>query len=204
MQRRTRARALTHTQLTHTAEVARCLSSQPQSVYPAVTTFMPSGLLKSHRNRAAISPLGNMPARGCCKPAEARLKMLRLGVGGLLIVPLLLALFYHDDDSEVREAAGAFTIVLTNYIGDSACAMTGALAAGMEGMDLLGCVIVGFVTALGGGTFRDLLLGRQPIAWLVDWDEALLCVSVRVNTHAIYAPTRTVLRACTQHICEPL
>ena len=167
MQRRTRARALTHTQLTHTAEVARCLSSQPQSVYPAV-------------------------------------KMLRLGVGGLLIVPLLLALFYHDDDSEVREAAGAFTIVLTNYIGDSACAMTGALAAGMEGMDLLGCVIVGFVTALGGGTFRDLLLGRQPIAWLVDWDEALLCVSVRVNTHAIYAPTRTVLRACTQHICEPL
>ena len=56
MQRRTRARALTHTQLTHTAEVARCLSSQPQSVYPAVTTFMPSGLLKSHRNRAAISP----------------------------------------------------------------------------------------------------------------------------------------------------
>lgn len=149
-------------------------------------------------------PLGNMPARGCSKPAEARLKMLRLGVGGLLIVPLLLALFYHDDDSEVREAAGAFTIVLTNYIGDSACAMTGALAAGMEGMDLLGCVIVGFVTALGGGTFRDLLLGRQPIAWLVDWDEALLCVSVRVNTHAIYAPTRTVLRACTQHICEPL
>ena len=49
----------------------------------------------------------------------------------------------------------------------------------MKGMDLLGCVIVGFVTALGGGSFRDLLLGRQPIAWLVDWDEALLCVLVR-------------------------
>ena len=29
--------------------------------------------------------------------------MLRLGVGGLVIVPLLHALFYHDDDSEVRE-----------------------------------------------------------------------------------------------------
>ena len=88
--------------------------------------------------------------------------MLRLGFGGLLLVPLIIA-----------------TIVLTNYIGDATCALTGALAAGMEGMDLLGCVIVGFVTALGGGSFRDLLLGRQPIAWLVDWDEALLCVLVR-------------------------
>ena len=98
-----------------------------------------------------------LTARGC-KPAEARLKMLRLGFGGILLVPLIIALFYHDDDSELREAAGAFTIVLTNYIGDAACALTGALAAGMEGMDLLGCVIVGFVTALGGGTFRDLLV----------------------------------------------
>jgi len=117
----------------------------------------------------------------CTRPV--RLKLLRLGVGGLLLVPLICAIFYHDNDSEVREAAGAFTIVLTNYVGDVACSLTGALAAGMEGMDLLGCVVVGFVTALGGGTFRDLLLGRQPIAWLVDWDEALLCVSVRQRPH---------------------
>ena len=116
----------------------------------------------------------------CTRPV--RLKLLRLGVGGLLLVPLICAIFYHDNDSEVREAAGAFTIVLTNYVGDVACSLTGALAAGMEGMDLLGCVVVGFVTALGGGTFRDLLLGR-PIAWLVDWDEALLCVSVRQRPH---------------------
>ena len=159
---------------------------------------MPSVLLKRHRNRAAIGPLRHMSAavRGC-KPAEVRLKMLRLGVGGLLLVPLLLALFYHDDDSEVREAAGAFTIVLTNYIGDAAFALTGALAAGMEGMDLLGCVIVGFVTALGGGTFRDLLLGRQPIVWLVDWDEALLCVLVRST------PTHTQTRAVLRDLHSP-
>ena len=123
----------------------------------------------------------------CTRPV--RLKLLRLGVGGLLLVPLICAIFYHDNDSEVREAAGAFTIVLTNYVGDVACSLTGALAAGMEGMDLLGCVVVGFVTALGGGTFRDLLLGRQPIAWLVDWDEALLCVSVRQRPH-MHSPRR--------------
>ena len=116
--------------------------------------------------------------------------MLRLGFGGLLVIPLIIAFFYHDDDSELREAAGAFTIVLTNYIGDATCALTGALAAGMEGMDLLGCVIVGFVTALGGGSFRDLLLGRQPIAWLVDWDEALLCVLVRQSPH-MHQPTQS-------------
>ena len=63
----------------------------------------------------------------------------------------------------MRLLAGAFTIVLPNYVFDTACAMTGALAAGNEGVDLLGCVILGFVTALGGGTFRDLLLGRQLV-----------------------------------------
>ena len=76
----------------------------------------------------------------------------------------------------MRLLAGAFTIVLPNYIFDTACAMTGALAAGMEGVDLLGCVILGFVTALGGGTFRDLRLGRQLVTGTTG---APLCVSVR-------------------------
>ena len=49
----------------------------------------------------------------------------------------------------------------------------GSLAAGVESMGLLGCCIIGFVAALGGGTVRDVLLGRAaPIWWLVAWDEA--------------------------------
>ena len=76
---------------------------------------MPS-VLKSHRSRAIISFVDMLATRG--QPAEG-LKMLRLGFGGLLLIPLIIAFFYHDDDSELREAAGGFTIVLTNYIGDT-------------------------------------------------------------------------------------
>ena len=38
-----------------------------------------------------------------------------------------------------------------NYVGDASFAFTGSLAAGLAGMDLLGCNLVGFITALGGG-----------------------------------------------------
>ena len=42
---------------------------------------------------------------------------------------------------------------------------SGALRAGREGMDLFGVLVVAAVTAIGGGTVRDLLLG-EPVYWL--------------------------------------
>ena len=44
-------------------------------------------------------------------------------------------------------------------------AMSGALAAGRRSMDIFGVAVVAFVTALGGGTVRDLILGHYPIGW---------------------------------------
>lgn len=43
------------------------------------------------------------------------------------------------------------TFMVANYVGDASFAFTGSLAAGLAGMDLLGCNLVGFITALGGG-----------------------------------------------------
>lgn len=51
-------------------------------------------------------------------------------------------------------------------IGITAEAMTGALAAGRERMDLFGVSMVAFVTALGGGSIRDILLGNYPLVWV--------------------------------------
>ncbi|PKG57093.1 hypothetical protein CXF83_17345 [Shewanella sp. Choline-02u-19] len=51
-------------------------------------------------------------------------------------------------------------------IGILAEAMTGALAAGKKQMDLFGVVIIGCVTAIGGGTLRDMLLGNYPLVWI--------------------------------------
>jgi uncharacterized membrane protein YeiH len=47
-------------------------------------------------------------------------------------------------------------------------AMTGALVARNKHMDIFGVVVVALVTALGGGTLRDLLLGVTPVFWVAD------------------------------------
>lgn len=50
-------------------------------------------------------------------------------------------------------------------IAITAEAMSGALAAGRRNMDMFGVALIAFVTALGGGTVRDMLLGNFPVTW---------------------------------------
>jgi uncharacterized membrane protein YeiH len=51
-------------------------------------------------------------------------------------------------------------------IAVTAEAMTAALAAGRRSMDWVGVCMLGCVTALGGGSCRDVLLGRYPLTWV--------------------------------------
>ena len=48
----------------------------------------------------------------------------------------------------------------------AAQAMSAALAAGRRSMDWVGVCFLGCITALGGGTIRDLLLGHYPLVWV--------------------------------------
>ncbi len=48
----------------------------------------------------------------------------------------------------------------------AAQAMTAALAAGRRSMDWAGVCMLGCLTALGGGTLRDVLLGHYPLVWV--------------------------------------
>ena len=50
-------------------------------------------------------------------------------------------------------------------IAITAEAMSGALAAGRRNMDMFGVAMIAFITALGGGTVRDMLLGNFPVGW---------------------------------------
>ena len=59
-------------------------------------------------------------------------------------------------------------IILLTYLAVTASAISGSLEARKHEMDIVGAITVAFVTAFGGGTLRDLLLGRTPIFWLVD------------------------------------
>src|SRR5262245_1531405 len=47
-------------------------------------------------------------------------------------------------------------------------AVSGVLAAGRKSLDLVGVYVVAVVTAIGGGTIRDLLLDRHPLFWVTD------------------------------------
>ena len=57
-------------------------------------------------------------------------------------------------------------IHILDLIGTAVFAITGALVAGRKRMDTFGVVILGCVTAMGGGTLRDLTLGRSPVFWV--------------------------------------
>lgn len=93
-----------------------------------------------------------------------------------LIAALVCAVLLSDRERQAVTIDRTF--MAANYVGDASFAFTGSLAAGLAGMDLLGCNLVGFITALGGGTIRDIMLGRTPIFWTTMYDEALLCIVI--------------------------
>ncbi|MDO5512967.1 trimeric intracellular cation channel family protein [Corynebacterium sp.] len=59
-------------------------------------------------------------------------------------------------------------LVITFVIGITAEAITAALAAGKQKMDLFGVVALAALTALGGGTIRDMVLDTYPLTWVED------------------------------------
>jgi uncharacterized membrane protein YeiH len=62
------------------------------------------------------------------------------------------------------------------YFGDVVFAISGALTAARYRMDVLGFVLIGTITGIGGGTTRDLLLGRT-VWWTQNPLELILCVA---------------------------
>jgi len=57
---------------------------------------------------------------------------------------------------------------LMDLLGTVAFAISGVLVAMDKRLDLFGVFIIAFVTAVGGGTLRDLLIGNTPVAWMLE------------------------------------
>ena len=55
---------------------------------------------------------------------------------------------------------------ILDILGTIAFAISGALVAMNKKFDPFGVFIIAFVTAVGGGTLRDVLIGRQPVIWM--------------------------------------
>ena len=77
---------------------------------------------------------------------------------------------------------------ILDLAGIGVFAVSGALAAGRKRLDLLGVFVLASVTAIGGGTIRDLLLDRPPV-WLSD-ATYLIVVSVAVAITFAYVRWR--------------
>ena len=78
------------------------------------------------------------------------------------------------------------TLNALSLFGNVVFAFSGTIAAGRAGMDLLGCAIIACVTSMGGGTLRDVMLGRLPVFWMRDPRFLKLCLLTSVATFAFY------------------
>ena len=59
-------------------------------------------------------------------------------------------------------------VYVLDLIGIFVFAISGVLTAIDNDFDVVGAVIIGAVTAIGGGTLRDMMMGETPVAWMQD------------------------------------
>lgn len=86
-----------------------------------------------------------------------------------------------------------------DLFGVAVAAVGGSLVAGRRRLDWFGVLVIAVVTAIGGGTIRDVLLGRHPIFWIAD-QVYLVVIMVAVLGTLVYTrykpvPARTLLVA---------
>ncbi len=59
-------------------------------------------------------------------------------------------------------------LYMIDLFGTAIFAVSGVLLAGRLKMDPFGVIVLGSVTAIGGGTIRDMALGATPVFWITD------------------------------------
>lgn len=65
-----------------------------------------------------------------------------------------------------------------DLFGVSVFAISGVIAAGKKQMDPFGAIILAIVTAIGGGTLRDILLGATPVFWVKNPTYLIVAVAI--------------------------
>jgi len=76
------------------------------------------------------------------------------------------------------------TLYLIDLAGVAVFAVSGVLAAGRKQLDLFGVVVLAIVTAIGGGTLRDVLMDRGEVFWMTDPTYLVLITAVALLTVA--------------------
>lgn len=73
-------------------------------------------------------------------------------------------------------------ITLVDLVATAVFAISGALAAAERRQDILGFILFGIITGIGGGTVRDLLLGVDAVFWYTQTKYLWVCVGASIVT----------------------
>ena len=74
-------------------------------------------------------------------------------------------------------------VFILDILGTFAFAISGALVAMDKKFDVFGVIIIAFVTAVGGGMLRDILINAHPINWIGDMNYLWVILSAVVATY---------------------
>jgi uncharacterized membrane protein YeiH len=92
-----------------------------------------------------------------------------VGFGAVRCIAVLLLLRYH---SLINFGPGKMETLLSiiEIVAILVFAYSGVIHARRSGFDFVGVLTIAIVSAFGGGTLRDILLGHHPLYWIVHWE----------------------------------
>jgi len=79
-------------------------------------------------------------------------------------------------------------LLAIEILGTFAFAVSGAFAAMERKLDPFGVIIISFVTAIGGGTIRDILIGDLPVSWLMN-SSGISVIIISALASLLFTPT---------------
>jgi uncharacterized membrane protein YeiH len=85
-------------------------------------------------------------------------------------------------------------IYYLGLIGMAAFASTGVISAGKKDMDIFSIVLLGVVTATGGGTLRDIIINARPIFWVEDLTYLWVSIGASILTFFLVRYVNQILK----------
>lgn len=81
--------------------------------------------------------------------------------------------------------------------GIAVFAITGALAAMEKRLDIFGILVLAVITALGGGTIRDILMDQMPPFYFVEWEYLAVALSAALLAYMMQRALRRLWKPIT-------
>ncbi len=73
-------------------------------------------------------------------------------------------------------------LLIIDILGTFSFAVSGAFLAMQKKLDPFGVLVLSFVTAIGGGTLRDMMIGNLPVGWLRNETATIVIFSAAIAT----------------------